>query len=430
MVSVLALTMMVVLTASLVLMPSIMGRQASVHSGSVLEATNASEAALDFGLAALNSTIPGGSNASLASMPASFVRGTGAAADTWAYSDANNGHFFRQTFGVAPQLTIRIPATVPVPGGTGVAADYRIIRAETNWRGAQKRMEAIVRLRTNTVEAAYNPFTRAITARGNLAANGTDGTPRTDSYDSAAGPYGGGNLGNNGGVHTNGSIVDGGLYKGNVSAVGTIDAGVSVFGYGNTVRPGADAEEIPDPPPAPAVTTTVAVSLPQVVTPTSGQVVGLGAVAISGNASKVLTLNAGTYVLDSLRTTGNASILIGTGPVTIFVRGDIDVQGNGLVNSSALPPNLRIVATNPSSTVSLAGNGNFYGAVQAPNNAVTIGGNGEFFGAIVANSFGFNGSNSVVHYDDAIGRASASTAMVVRPAQFQTVAINVLNRND
>jgi hypothetical protein len=275
-----------------------------------------------------------------------------------------------------------------------------------------------------------NPFPRAITTRADLSANGTDGALRTDSYDSAAGTYGGANLGNNGGVHTNGNIIDGGVYRGNVSAVGTIDPGVSAQGMGNTVRPGVSAENIPDPPPTPATTTDVAVNPPQVVSPAAGQVVNLGAVSIQGNVGNVLTLNAGTYVMSSLTTTGNASIKIGTGPVTIYVTGNVDVKGNGIVNSAALPPNLRLIAASPTATVSIAGNGNFYGAVQAPRNQVTIGGNGEFFGAVVANDFRFNGTNSIVHYDDAVGRAFSTNAQIARPSQWQTLAINVLDRNN
>jgi hypothetical protein len=430
-VSVLMITMLVVLTASLVLLPSFMGRDASVRSGSSLQSSNISEAALDYGVACLNSTVPTSTSSALGNLPTWWQKGTGTNANTYTYTDSANNKFFENTFGYKPVLTIRTPATVPVPGGTGVAADYRIIRAETTVKGALKRMEAIVVLRRTMVDNPLNPFPRAITTRGDLAANGTDSTLRTDSYDSAKGKYGGANLGNNGGVHTNGNIVDGGSYKGNVSASGTIDPGVSVQGMGNTVRPGVAIEDIPDAPPAPATTTNQSTnSLPLEVTPSSSQIVNLGAVTINGNADQILTLNAGTYVMSSLRTTGQASIRIGTGPVIIYVTGNIDVQGNGIINSSALPPNLRMIETSPTATVSLAGNGNFYGAVQAPANQVTIGGNGEFFGAVVADDFRFNGSNSIVHYDDAVGRAFAASAQVSRPALWQTLAVNNIDRNN
>jgi cytoskeletal protein CcmA (bactofilin family) len=430
MVSVLLLTMLVMLTASLALIPSFMGRAASLRSGASLQSTNITEAALDFGLAALNATVPTSTSAALGDLPAFFVPGTGGNASVFTYSDPINGHFFGSTFGTRPTLTIRTPATVPVPGGAGVAADYRIVRAETRVDGALKRMEIIVYLRRTEVDSPLNPFKRAITARGNLAANGTDSALRTDSYDSAAGTYGGSNLGTNGGVHSNGSILDGGVYKGNVSAVGAIDSGVAASGMGNTVRPGVSPEDIPDAPAAPATTTNVAVSPPQTVTPSTGQIVNLGAVSMSGNSSKILTLNAGTYVMSSLGITGQASILVGTGPVVIYVTGDIAAAGNGIVNSSALPRNLRLIETNPTATVTLAGNGNFYGAVQAPANQVTISGNGEFFGAIVANTFRFNGSNSIVHYDDDVSRAFATTAQVSRPSIWQTLAFHNIDRND
>jgi hypothetical protein len=78
----------------------------------------------------------------------------------------------------------------------------------------------------------------------------------------------------------------------------------------------------------------------------------------------------------------------------------------------------------------MAGNGNFYGVIQAPNNMVTLGGNGEFFGALVADNFSFNGSNSIVHYDDAVGRAFASMATQVRPADWRAQAINVLDKGN
>jgi hypothetical protein len=429
-VSVLMITMLVVLTAGMVLLPSFRGRDASVRSGTALQSANITEAALDYGLAALNSTVPTSTSSALGNLPAFFVQGTGGSAGTFTYYDPGNSNFFGSTFGYRPTLTIRTPAADPIPGGTGVASDYRIVRAETRVKGALKRMEAIVVLRRTLVDSPLNPFPRAITTRGDLAAAGADSALRTDSYDSSSGAYGGANLGVNGGVHTNGSIVDGGVYKGNVSAVGTIDSGVSASGTGNTVRPGVSPENIPDAPAAPAITTNVAVSPPQVVTPAVGQVTNLGAVSISGNAANVLTLNAGVYVMSSLRTTGNASIVVGTGPVTIYVTGDVDVQGNGIINSSALPPNLRMIETSSTATVSIAGNGNFYGAIQAPANQVNIGGMGEFFGAVVADDFRFNGSNSIVHYDDAVGRAFSTNAQVSRPSQWQTLAVNNIDRNN
>jgi hypothetical protein len=430
MLTVLMLTMMVMVTAGMALMASFAGHAASVRAGTALQATTITEGALDYALACLNATVPAGTSADLLPLPACFVPGTGGNSTTFTYADTSNTNFFGSTFGTRPVLTIRTPATVPVPGGTGVASDYRIIRAETRVRGALKRMEAIVFLRRTTVDMVTSPFTRAITTRGDLFANGTDGALRTDSYDSALGPYGGGNTGTNGGVHSNGSILDGGVYKGNVSAVGTIDTGVAAQGMGNTVRPGVSPEDIPDAPAAPAWTTNVSVNPPQTVTPSTGQIVNLGAVSISGNPSKVLTLNAGTYVMSSLSTTGQASILVGTGPVTIYVTGNIDIKGNGLVNSSALPTNLRMIETSPTATVSITGNGNFYGGLQAPANQVTLGGNGEFFGAVVANNFRFNGSNAIVHFDDAVSRAFRSTTQISRAAQWQTLAINNLDRND
>ncbi|MBC7545686.1 MAG: hypothetical protein H7338_23395 [Candidatus Sericytochromatia bacterium] len=432
-VSVLLLTMMVMLTAGMVLIPSFMGRSASIQSGTAMKSGNIADAGLDFGLAALNSTVSTGSNSALANLPTFFVQGTGGSANTWSYQDSANANFFRNNFErTIPVLTVRIPTAIPMPGGTGVASDYRIVRSEATVSGALKRVEAIVIVRRTSVDNPISPFPRAITARGNVDANGSGGTLRTDSYDSSLGAYGGANNGTNGGVHTNGSMVGGGLYEGNVSAVGTIDPGLSVAGAGNTIRPGASAESIPDPSAAPTITTTSSTSgLPRVIASAAGAVTDLGAVSLSGNASKVLTLNPGKYIMSSLSISGQASILCAAGgPVEIWVTGNIGVTGNGIANASQLPANLIVRATNPTASVSMAGNGNFFGVIQAPNNAVTVGGNGEFFGAVVANTFQFNGSNSIVHYDDAVGRAFTTMASVSRPSQWQTLAINMLDKNN
>lgn len=437
-VSVLMLTMMVLLTAGMVLMPSMTGRWQTMKSGSNAAATNVADAGLDYAMATLNATIPSGQGTTLAALPSHFVQGSGAAANTWTYNDAGNGNFFASNFDKSvPTLSIRIPATVPIAGGPGTANDYRIIRSETVVNGSRKREEAIVHLQSNLVDSPISPFPRAITAKGNLAANGVDTTVRTDSYDSSNGGYGGANLGTNGGVHTNGSIVDGGTYRGNISAAGTIDSGAGVEGPGNTVRQGVAPESIPDAPAAPAPTRTVYTgSLPLTITPAAGEVIYLrdsaskDYVSMSGNATQVLSLNPGKYVVRDLSIIGSASIqVVGAGQVELFVLHDLDAAGGGIVNSSTLPTNLKIVATGTSGNCDLSGNSNFYGVLQAPGRNVTIGGTGEFFGAVVANDFLFNGSNSVVHYDDAVGRAFSAMAQVNRPARFKAIAVNVLDKN-
>ena len=431
-VAVVLITLMVMLTAVLALIPSLASRSASIRSGSAMRAGNVADAGLDFGLAALNSTVPTGASITSTALPAYFVQGTGGNATTWTYSDGANNNFFRTAYDrIVPVVTIRLPASVPVPGGAGTAADYRIIRAEATVRGVLRRQEVIAAIRRTTVRDIVSPFTRAITARGDIDANGNISTLRTNSYDSVFGAYGGANMGTQGGIYTDGSILGGGVYDGNVSAVGTIDPGVSVQGAGNVIIPHDTAITIPDPPGAPAATTTASTaSLPATITPLAGEVVNLGAVSLSGNAGSVLTLNPGNYLMSSLSIASQASILCsGSGLIQIWVSGAINVGGNGVVNASQLPTNLKVMETNPTAPVSMAGNGNFYGVLQAPANTVTLGGNGAFFGAVVANAFTYNGSNSVVHYDAAVGRAFTTTSSPIRPSLWRTIAVHGIDRN-
>lgn len=424
--SVLLLTMMVMLTAGMVLMPSLTGRSASARSGGAIKAANQAEAGIDLAIAALNATIPAGSSDNLRPLATGF---TASGANVWTYSDAANDYFFRKLFdGQAPHLTIRIPAMIPVPGGAGVAGDYRIVEAKSTYLGAERRVEAIVHLQKNTIETMMNPFPRAVTARGDLFLSGKDATLRTDSYNSALGPYNAADPGHHGGVHVNGSIRDGGVFRGNVTAVGTIDLGAGVLGPGNTLKSGVEPEEIPDPPPMPA-STAKAWSSGNTLNPPSGTVWDLGAVSLSGKDS--LNLGPGTYVMSSMSTSGNARInIVGEGQVKIFVTGQIDLTGNGIVNTSQKPTNLHLIATNPTANVNIAGNGDFIGGLQAPANNVTLAGNGTVYGAVVGKNVTFKGSSgqTMVHYDEAFGTAFSTPVTSQRPVQYRTLAINVKDK--
>jgi hypothetical protein len=132
----------------------------SVHSGSATKAQSVAEAASDFALTVLNSTVPVGAQSDLAALPAFFAAAGGG---PWVYADGANGHFFRDRFeGVVPSLSIEVPATVPVPGGSGTAADYRIVRAQAEVSGALRRMEVIARLDRSNVGDRRYLFSRAL----------------------------------------------------------------------------------------------------------------------------------------------------------------------------------------------------------------------------------------------------------------------------
>jgi hypothetical protein len=90
----------------------------------------------------------------------------------------------------------------------------------------------------------------------------------------------------------------------------------------------------------------------------------------------------------------------------MFVEGDIDIGGNGILNTSN-PEDLKIIGTNETEgaqTIKVAGNGYLSAAIYAPNANVELkgGGNaGRVFGAVVGYDSKLNG-NSWFSYDIAL----------------------------
>ncbi len=107
----------------------------------------------------------------------------------------------------------------------------------------------------------------------------------------------------------------------------------------------------------------------------------------------------------------------------IYVTGDIDVGGNGIATAGNVPPNLLTYGTvdpaNPSNkctSVSIHGNGDFYGAVYAPAAGIQVSGNGSVFGALTSNVVTINGSgHGGLHYDEALGNLGRTVTTTSTP---------------
>jgi hypothetical protein len=422
-VAVLLLTMLTVLLGTQTFAAAWSGLFAAETSAAASASAAAAEGAVDFGIAALNTTIPTGSQGRLLPLPDGFVS-TGPR--TWQYHDKVNGSVLGDALvDLVQSLTIEVPATIPVTGGGGRPEDYRILTAVARADGRLRRVRAIAFLDQTRVTVDQPVFSRAITSAGDLHAGGDNGSIRTDSYRSMAGAYGGANVGDAGGVHTNGSVIGGGVYRGNVSAAGSIDDDVVVQGAGNQITAAAPMETIPALPPAPASVTTGTWQPGDSLQAPVGAALRLGGVSLSGQ--QTLTLLPGTYMLDSLEISGGGCLTIpGGGRVTLVINGPVAVTGNGIVTTSQRPLDLHLIATGTGQTVKIAGNGVFYGLLQAPGAPVILGGQGVFFGAIIADSVTFNGSNSTVHYDEEATTVAVAPAVVARPAQFRVVAVDVV----
>ncbi len=110
------------------------------------------------------------------------------------------------------------------------------------------------------------------------------------------------------------------------------------------------------------------------------------------NGSDQLVLGGGVYFLESLRITGGASLVV-TGPVEIWVVGDVAVGGAGIVNTTADPHDLTLYVTGDN--VSMGGTSDFYGSVIAPEADVDLVGTRDFYGIAIGGTIDIQGDLSL-----------------------------------
>jgi hypothetical protein len=117
-----------------------------------------------------------------------------------------------------------------------------------------------------------------------------------------------------------------------------------------------------------------------------------GAVSVSGN-------EAGFYISN----TGGAAL-------TMFVKNNINIAGQGVVNSNWDARTFKLIPTGDSGqNISLGGNGDYRGMFLGPTFNANINGNGAWFGAILANSVSITG-NGGFHYDIQCGKSNSGEA--------------------
>ena len=127
---------------------------------------------------------------------------------------------------------------------------------------------------------------------------------------------------------------------------------------------------------------------------------------ILGDVTMVLTGDIGIkgdFVIDA-----NSSL-------TIYVDGDVDIGGNGVMNLSGFSKNLIMYGTATSQTIKLHGNGAAQAAIYAPNADLELkggGSSGAFMGAAVVKTVFING-NYEFHYDEALASLGSSGVYTV-----------------
>jgi hypothetical protein len=112
-------------------------------------------------------------------------------------------------------------------------------------------------------------------------------------------------------------------------------------------------------------------------------------------ASATLAFKAGTYNINSIKLTGNATIKIVSGPVIFNVAGagettPVDLAGGGVTNPSFMSRDFRILYAG-TGQLKLTGGTTTAASVYAPKAAIDMAGGAHFYGSVVGASIGLSG---------------------------------------
>lgn len=149
------------------------------------------------------------------------------------------------------------------------------------------------------------------------------------------------------------------------------------------------------------------------------QLAGTDALTILGPVDIIVAGKMTTTGLSSL-TVGSASVPTAT--LNVYVAGQVDIQGNGVVNNTNVPASMSIWGTVPSTSstkqdIRIGGNGTYTGVVYAPNAAVNFTAKNGVFGAIVSDQTSVGG-NGAFHYDVRLGAAIQSLDIAFRTTSW------------
>lgn len=266
--------------------------------------------------------------------------------------------------------------------------------------------------RAELAEIKYDPWNFAVFGDDDL---NFASAAEVDSYDSTNGPYGGANVGAEGNIGTNGTLL------------GCIDLCSNSYVYGDAYSgPGTDPESViitqgdanitgekkslSEEKEMPSVKPPVGLSF------MGGYSLGVGDVGtidssgdftsfvLGNNSTLTITSDATLYITGDFTLSSNSQLNIADGVnVTIYLGGTFTQASNSQINNlSQDPTSLLILGTDSfNGTMTWNSNADFYGAVYVPRAHVDFNSNIDFFGSISAGTFEFN-SNARFHYDLAL----------------------------
>lgn len=241
------------------------------------------------------------------------------------------------------------------------------------------------------------------------------GNAITDSYNSDDGPYEDDpndpdyNAGHNGDIGTNATTAGGVSVGGSIFIDGQVAVGSGVqnptsivTGYnpafitGGTSPPTDTQDVVAQSSPFPMPSVTVPIGLT------------CSNLTVAGNTTRTLNpadspLGNGTFCYSNLTIEGNGT-LTASGPVTIYLTGELTAQGNSTVGVVNDPTQMLFKMSSTAEATleqTITGNNTFYSAIYGPSATINISGNAEIFGAVIAKTINVTG-NAVVHYDEAM----------------------------
>jgi Putative Ice-binding-like adhesive domain len=283
-----------------------------------------------------------------------------------------------------------------------------------------RRIEAIVR--------PVSSFNQAIMSVGTVDLNNqnivVDSYDSTDPTKSTNGLYDEAKRQENGDIATDGNLIDAGnahIYGDVATNSGTVVGAANITGEQRD-----DFYQEPIPVGAPTWTSynSTVTSVTATTTLTANATSGSSASryelsTINLSSSKTLTLAGNPdgsptyieiYVTGDISFGGTSQLIIQPGVTAkIYFQGNVDIAGNGILNTNNQPSDLQLFGIQPATTdekhVNLGGNGQIIASVYAPNHDVTINGGGttgHVFGSVVGSTVTMTGVTNL-HYDEHLG---------------------------
>lgn len=146
--------------------------------------------------------------------------------------------------------------------------------------------------------------------------------------------------------------------------------------------------------------------------------------SVVGGSNAIVLNTTGCYQMPSLNINSGLALVITTN-ATLWVTGDVNVQGTGLIyiapgaklklyvggrasigsgalaNTTGLASGFTYIGLSSNTSLSFSGGGSFAGTINAPQTDVSMSGNTEIYGAVICKTYSSNGGASV-HYDVAL----------------------------